>query len=196
MTDTLPLAPATAPGLVSPYTVVGRAHPRLESLEKVTGRAEYVEDIEVPGALVAKAVRSPWPHARILRVDGAPALRVPGVVAVITAEDTPGRPWGPFIKDQPVLADGVVRYVGEEVAAVAAVDEESAIAGEAAVVVEYEPLPAALDIDAALADGAPRVHADRDDNIVLTHRIVHGNVDEAMARADVVVEGSFHGLTS
>lgn len=190
MTDTL--APgAVTPGIVSPYSVVGQAHPRLESLEKVTGRAEYVEDLEVPGMLVAKAVRSPWPHARILRVDTGPALRVPGVVAVITAADTPGRPWGPFIKDQPVLADGVVRYVGEEVAAVAAVDEESAIAGAAAVVVEYEPLPAVVDIDAALADGAPLVHAGREDNIVLTHRIVHGDVDAAMARADVVVEGSF-----
>jgi CO/xanthine dehydrogenase Mo-binding subunit len=189
----LPLAPETVTpgGLSSPYSVVGDAHPRLESLEKVTGRAEYIEDLEVPGALVAKVVRGPWPHARIRHLDTRPALRVPGVVAVITAADTPGRPWGPFIKDQPVLADGVVRYVGEEVAAVAAVDEESAIAGAAAVIVDYEPLPAALDIVSALAPGAPRVHAEREDNIVLTHRILHGDVDEAMRAADAVVEGSF-----
>ena len=193
MTHTLPAPPKTTTpgGLTSPYSVVGRPHGRIEGLEKVTGRAEYLEDLEVPGALVAKAVRSPWPHARIRRLDTGPALRVPGVVAVITAADTPRLPWGPFIKDQPVLADGVVRYVGEEVAAVAAVDEESALAGAAAIVVEYEPLPGVLDIDAALAEGAPLVHGGRADNIVLTHRINHGEVDEAMAAAAVVVESSF-----
>src|SRR5689334_18544656 len=101
---------------------VGRSLPRVDGVEKVTGRARYVADLALPGLLVARVLRSPYAHARIVNVDTSRARRVPGVRAVLTAADTPGRLWGASVRDQPVLAADRVRYVGEEVAAIAALD--------------------------------------------------------------------------
>src|SRR5215216_1405847 len=124
------------------FDVVGKHVPRNDGFEKVTGTGQYVADIYLPGTLVGKILRSPLPHARIVRLDTTRARKVPGVRAVVTAEDTQKRRWGAFIQDQPILAMDKVRYVGEEVAAVAALDEVAALEALSLIEVEYEDLPA------------------------------------------------------
>src|SRR5919197_609809 len=104
------------------FDVVGQRVQRVGGFEKGTGNGQFVADIPLPGTLVGRILRSPLPHARIVRLDTSRARKVPGVRAVVTADDTPKRSWGAFVQDQPILAIDKVRYVGEEVAAVAALD--------------------------------------------------------------------------
>src|SRR4051794_40652172 len=107
----------------SSLRVVGHNVERVDGLEKVTGVAQYIADVELPGMLHARVLRSPYPHARIVHLDTTRARALPGVVAAVTGEDTPKRRWGSFQRDQYVLAVDKARYVGDEIAAVAAVDE-------------------------------------------------------------------------
>src|SRR5438128_3339930 len=108
------------------FSVVGQRVQRVEGYDKVTGESKYIADIALPGMLIGKILRSPYPHARILRIDTSRAERLRGLRAVVTAEDSLKRPWGAFFADQYVLSVGNARYVREEVAAVAAVDSETA----------------------------------------------------------------------
>ena len=108
------------------FTVVGQRVTRVDGEEKVTGQAEYVADIVLPGLLWGAVLRSPYPHARIRHIDTSRARALRGVRAVVTAADTPRRSWGVFAKDQPVLAIDKVHYLGKEVAAVAAGDLDTA----------------------------------------------------------------------
>ena len=149
---------------------VGVAVPALESEEKLTGRAQYIADLYRPGMLHGAIVQSPHAHARIRGYDVSRALALPGVRAIVTGEDLdPAHRMGAFIKDEPALAVGKVRYVGEIVAAVAA--DTEAIAREAArlVRVDYGVLSPVLDPAQALAPGAPLVHeqSDRYDRCLL-----------------------------
>ncbi|MDR7520548.1 MAG: xanthine dehydrogenase family protein molybdopterin-binding subunit, partial [Armatimonadota bacterium] len=139
-------------------TLIGRSLPRLDGHLKATGRFHYGIDLAVPGALAGHLVRSPYAHARIRAIDPSPALAVPGVVVAISGRDLPNRRFGGLVKDETVLAADVVRYVGQPVAAVAATTAEVAAEAAGRVVVDYEPLPAIEDIDAALREGAPLVH--------------------------------------
>ncbi len=173
------------------FDAVGKRIPRVEGPEKVTGAAQYVADLKLPGMLVGKVLRSPYPHARILRIDTSKAAGVPGVKAVITAEDTPKIRWGAFIKDLYPLAVGKVRYVGDEVAAVAATTEDAAREALGLIEVEYEPLPAILIPQDAVKEGAILIHDDIPGNLVLDKLIHRGDVDEGFRQADVVVEGNF-----
>jgi CO/xanthine dehydrogenase Mo-binding subunit len=102
------------------FAVIGKNAPITDAREKATGQAMYVDDLKFPQMLYGKILRSPHPHARILNIDTSKAEKVPGVKAVITAEDTPKKKWGAFIQDQYILAVDKVRYVGDEVAAIAA----------------------------------------------------------------------------
>src|SRR5881628_474014 len=138
--------------------VVGKSLPRMDGAGKVTGTAVYAADFALPGMLVGKVSRSTEPHARIVRVDTARARALPGVRAVMTAADVPDVRYGGALKDETVFARGKVRYVGQPVAAVAATTREAAEAALAAIEVVYAPLPAVLDLDAALAPGAPLIH--------------------------------------
>jgi CO/xanthine dehydrogenase Mo-binding subunit len=141
------------------YRVIGRAEPRSDGGEKVTGKAVYTVDVDLPGMAHAKVLRSPYPHARIVRVDSSKAERFPGVYAVITKEDQ--RELGMFgaaYKDQTIVAVDKVRYVGDPVAAVAAVDEATAEEALALIDVEYQELPAVSSLEEALAPGAVLVH--------------------------------------
>src|SRR3990172_11605956 len=104
------------------YQSVGRALPRVDALEKATGSATYAGDVHLPRMLHGKVLLSPLPHARIVHIDASRALALPGVRAVITGQDTPGVLLGPMLRDQPVIATGKVRFQGEYVAAVAAID--------------------------------------------------------------------------
>ena len=173
--------------------VVGTSVPRVDGADKVTGRARYVADLALPGTLVGKVLRSPHAHARIVRIDTAAARAIPGVHVVLTGEDTPKVPWGFFVPDQYPLSVAKVRYIGEEVAAVAARDEETAERAIRAIVVDYEPLPAVFDPEAAMADGAPLIH-EAPGNVATHFRIERGDVDAALAGADLVVDETFESM--
>jgi CO/xanthine dehydrogenase Mo-binding subunit len=170
---------------------VGRSLPRVDGVEKVTGRARYVADITLPGLLVARVLRSPYAHARILHIDTSRARRVPGVKAVVTGADNAGRLWGASVKDQPVLALDRVRYVGEEVAAVAGLDLDAVEEALALIEVAYEELPAVFDPEAALAEGAPLVHPERGTNLVSALHVTRGDVERGFAEADLVIADTF-----
>ncbi len=140
------------------YKSVGKAVPRLEGGEKVTGKTLYAADVVVPDALWAKILRSPLPHARILNIDCLKAIQLPGVHAVITGSDIPPILTGLRMKDMPVLARDLVRYVGEPVAAVAADSAEIAEEALSLIDVQYEALPFVTDPVEAIRPGAPVLH--------------------------------------
>ncbi|MBP2265991.1 CO/xanthine dehydrogenase Mo-binding subunit [Pseudarthrobacter sp. PvP004] len=154
-------------GIVIPSTphdspIVGRDRPRLDSTAKVTGRAIYTVDIEKAGMLHAKVLRSPHAHARILSIDASAARSLAGVTAVVTREEIHGlHSYGTYVKDQPIVATDAVRYVGDVVAAVAAVDERTAFAALDLIRVEYEQLPAVFDVRAAMESSAPAIFPDQ-----------------------------------
>ena len=179
---------------------IGVSPPRLEAGDKATGRARYVDDIRLPGMLHAALVTSPHAHARILgyRLDAARAI--PGVKAIVTGEDLKGPRSGGIIKDESMVARQRVRYVGEVVAAVAAIDAETARRAAVAIEVAYEPLPAVLSIDAALAPSAPLIHEEQANyiktvpsgghgNVVFESSVEEGDVERALRECDVIVEG-------
>jgi CO/xanthine dehydrogenase Mo-binding subunit len=171
-------------------SVIGTSVPNLTAREKVLGSAQYVGDIKMPHMLHAKVLRSPYPHARIVHVDVEAAKRVPGVRAVMTGADTPARLWGPIKKEHRILAAGKVRFAGEEVAAVAAVDESTAMDALELIRVEYEELPAVFDPEEALKPGAPEVH-EGTGNLAREIRIDRGDVDTAFGRAAAVHEATY-----
>ena len=164
----------------------------VDGMEKVTGRARYVADMRVPGMLVAKVLRSPHPHAKIVSLDPAPALAVPGVRAVITHADFVDHgAFGWPIRDAYILAYRKVRYVGEPVAVVAAETEEAARAGVEAIQVRYAPLPVVSDMTHALDPGAPLIPAvspTGQGNLCNTHLVRNGNPDPLLAEAAVTFE--------
>ncbi|MFC9839436.1 xanthine dehydrogenase family protein molybdopterin-binding subunit [Rhodococcus sp. NPDC127530] len=139
--------------------VTGRDLPRADAAVKVTGKAVYNTDIVRPGMLHAKVLRSPHAHARIVSIDASAAEALDGVTAVLTRNETDGLAcYGTMVKDQPVVATDAVRYVGDIVAAVAAVDERTALAALDLIQVEYEILPAVFDVNEALDPSTPTIH--------------------------------------
>ena len=166
---------------------VGVSMPRRDLPEKLTGEAKFTADIRLPGMLHGKILRSPHPHARILAVDASAAARLPGVHAVLTPFDVPD---GRVAPDLPIL-DTKVRYVGDEVAAVAAVDEDTAQEALRLIEVSYEPLPFVTDPVESMLSGAPAVHDGG--NLVggkpLT--LERGIVEEGFAQADRIFEDEF-----
>ena len=192
------------------YQVVGQAEPRIDGVEKATGKAIYTVDVELPGMAHGKILRSPYAHARLARVDGSAAEKLPGVFAVITRDDQ--RRLGMFgaaYKDQTIVAVDKVRYVGDPVAAVAAVDEATAEAALEFIEVEYQELPMVTSIDEALAPGASLVHdtwssggelmgqryeAPKEfsgTNLCYRFSYANGNVEEGFKKADFVFEDTF-----
>ncbi|MER5911493.1 xanthine dehydrogenase family protein molybdopterin-binding subunit [Streptomyces sp. NPDC001982] len=171
--------------------VIGSPVERIDAVEKVTGRAVYVGDNWAPRMLHGAVVRSPYASARILSVDTSRAERLPGVHAVVTGADTAKVKWGAFRPDLYPLAIDRVRYVGDEVAAVAARDPETARRAAELIRVEYEILPAVLSLDAALAEGAPLVHDDAPGNVAHEFGFDRGGVDAWFDRSDVIVEGTW-----
>jgi len=162
----------------------------LDAEAKVRGRARYTADLYLPGMLTAVTVRSPYPHARIREIDTSGALAVPGVRAALSAGDIPGaNRIGPVVKDQPILADEKVRFVGEPVVIVAADTREAAEEGAARVMVAYDPLPAVTDTAAALQPDAPLIHPEG--NVARRTRLRRGNIAAGFAVAEVVAERTF-----
>lgn len=195
------------------YLTVGKSLPRLDLREKVTGRAVYTADMKLPGMLYAKLLRSPLPHAKVVSIDASRAEALPGVVAVLTRNDLIGNQridpyYGPVYKDQAIVALDKVRYVGDIVAAVAAVDEQTALEALDLIEVEYEELPAVFDALEAMKPGAPIIHeqvkhsqfgfADLVDidpvagtNICSYFKLRKGDVERGFGEADYVFEDVF-----
>src|SRR6266850_7100106 len=140
------------------HRIIGKPIGRVDGIEKVSGEARYSGDVSVPGLVWGKALRSPLPHARIVRIDTSRARAVPGVLAVLTAQDLPSILVGRRMFDMPMLARDRVRFIGEKVAVVAAADPDVAEEALALIEVEYDDLPAVFDPVDALTPGAPLVH--------------------------------------
>jgi len=186
------------------FRMIGGRNRGVDGFQKSTGKAIYTDDIVLPGMLHAKILRSTEPHARIQSIDASAALALEGVHDVITGRDIPTAygiiPWTP---DEHALAVEKVRFVGDAVACVAAVDEDTANAALDLIEVEYEALPYYLDPEKALTLEAAEtpIHAPRkpggNGNILKRVQLEFGPVDEKMSEADVVVEGEyyFHGTT-
>ncbi|GIW51972.1 MAG: dehydrogenase [Gemmatimonadales bacterium] len=173
--------------------VVGRAHRKVDAVAKVTGQTRFADDLFLPRMLFAKLLRSPHPHARIVKIDTRKALELEGVKAVLTGEDLP-IPFGilPVSQDEHALALDKVRFVGDPVAAVAAVSEEIATQALDLIEVEYEPLEPIASPEEAIAKPEPRIHdyGDRGN----FHKLIHlefGNVEQGFAEADLVVEDCY-----
>ena len=182
----------------SDLALIGTPMRKIEGLDKSTGRAIYTDDIVLPGMLHGKILRSPYPHARIVSIDVSEAKKLEGVHAVITGEDIPTK-YGiiPWTADEYPLCTDRVRYIGDGVAAVAAVDEDQAIRALELIQVEYEELPAFLDpYEALAADGStPYVHEPKKEggngNVTKQVQLEFGEVDELMVGSDVIVEGQY-----
>jgi len=176
------------------FSVIGKPVQRVEGFDKVTGDSKFIADIHLPGMLTGRILRSPYPHARIRSIDTSKAEKLRGVRAVVTADDTLKKPWGAFFADQYILSVGKTRYVGEEVAAVAAIDPDIAEEALDLIEVDWEPLPGVFDAEEAMQDGAPLVHEDKPNNIAMHLDLERGNVAQAFADSDIIVEDTFTSM--
>lgn len=183
--------------------VVGRSTPRVEGVQKVTGQAQYSADLNLPETLWGRCLRSPVPYARIKRMDTSKASKAPGVKAVLTGMDVPGLRIGRCIYDTPVLADGVVRFIGEKVVAVAAETKQAAEAALELIEIEYEEMEPLLDPVKALKDGSPILHPDllsykglpvpveKLGNMFAYLKWGKGDIEAGFKQADLIVENTF-----
>ena len=183
--------------------IIGYNVPRVDAIEKVTGRAVYGPDLKVPGMLYGKVLRSSLPHARILNVDTSKAESLPGVKAVVTGKDFIGR-YGLIVQDQPCYCFDKVRYIGDPVAGVAAVDLDTAEEALELIKIDYEELPPVFDPREAMKPASPLVHEDLGNywhgpvffpvagtNICNHFKLRRGYVDEGFQQSDFIVEDTF-----
>ncbi len=201
------------------YSIIGKPLPRVDGRVKATGEAQFAMDVTLPGMLYGKILRSPHAHARIIRIDTSQAEQLPGVKAIVTARDTAGVRYA-FVDtpghpaDEYPLATDKVRYIGEDVAAVAAVDLDTAEKALSLIEVQYELLPAVFDPEEAMKPGAPAVHDEivptttsawEDwgakkktvpykvvNNICATTNIAYGDVEKGFQESDHIREDRFY----
>jgi 4-hydroxybenzoyl-CoA reductase subunit alpha len=175
------------------YSVIGKRIPRVDAKAKVTGEARYAADIELPGMLWCKVLRSPYAHARILHIDTNRAERLPGVKAVATGKDFGGFKWGfmPQTRDETPLAVDKVHYFAEAVAAVAAIDEDIAEEATELIKIDYEELPGVFDPEEAMKEEAPQVHDHVKKNISWEFHMDYGDVEKGFRESDLVREDRF-----
>jgi CO/xanthine dehydrogenase Mo-binding subunit len=181
------------------YHAIGKSHPRIDAVGKVTGATLYPGDRNYDDELWMKILFAGRPHARVLSIDTSQAESLPGVVAVFTAGDVPVNEYGLQIPDQPVLCgpgsskDGaeIVRFVGDQVALVVAESEKVASQALELIQVEYEDLPVLNDPRQAMDPGAHVLHPHAPDNVVAHDRVVKGNVESAWAKCDVIIENEY-----
>ena len=191
--------------MAKPASVIGAAVGRVEGADKVSGQATYGADVHFPDTLWGKILRSPYPHARIVRIDTTKAWQVPGVKAIVTGKDEPEHYQGKSIRDIPVLCWDKVRYIGDKVAAVAAESRDAAEEAINLIDVEYEELPAVFDVIEAMKPGAPVLHdnapgydgapkeimAAAGTNVVNKLTFGKGDIEKGFAEADLVLEHTF-----
>jgi CO/xanthine dehydrogenase Mo-binding subunit len=178
---------------------IGLSLPRLDAYGKVTGATQYPGDVNLPNQAYMKILFARRPHAIIRAIDTAAAEALPGVIAVFTAKDVPVNEYGLIVRDQPVLCGpgssklhtDRVRFEGDQVAVVMAETEEIAARARDLIRVDYEDLPAVTDMLAAMQDDAPRIHPEKDSNVLCHYRIRKGDVEAAFAGCDVIVEGEY-----
>ena len=175
------------------FSIIGKGSKRVDASAKATGEALFTADLSLPRMLVGKVLRSSLAHARILNVDTSAAEKLPGVRAIVTSADSTGEKWGVFryTQDQAFLPADKVRFIGEEVAAVAAVDEETALEALDLIKVEYEELPAVFTVADALKPGAVLIHESNPGNINVHVHIEVGDVEKGFARSYHVREDTF-----
>jgi CO/xanthine dehydrogenase Mo-binding subunit len=173
------------------YKIVGSSLPYVDAIEKATGQTIYISDVKLPGMLYGKALRSPYPHAKIFSIDISEAEKVPGIKCVLTGKNVEQNKWGPITKDEYLLAIDKVNFVGDEVAAVAGLDEETCDEALSLIKVEYEPLPAILTMHEAMKEGAPQIHPDFPGNVNHFFHIPRGDIEEVFAKAYFVHEGEY-----
>src|SRR5947209_11116592 len=173
--------------------VVGRPVRKVDGLAKCAGLVKFADDIVLPRMLFCKIHRAPLPHARIVRVDASKAARMPGVIAVLTGKDLP-IPFGilPVSQDEHALCLDTVRFVGDPVAAVAAIDEDVAFDAMNLIEVEYEPLQTITSIEEGVMIDEPRIHEYGDGgNVHKKVSLEFGEVEEGFAEADLIREDTF-----
>jgi 4-hydroxybenzoyl-CoA reductase subunit alpha len=178
------------------HRIIGKRLPRIDSKDKVTGKALYTDDMSLPGMLCGLILRSPLPHAKIIRIDTSKALKVSGVKAIVTAEDTPKIKFGIISRsakymDEYPLAVDKVRFIGEEVAAVAATDADAAMEALDLIEVQYEELPAVFDPEEAQNPAAPQLHDHAPLNLSREYHIKKGDPATAFNKCALVREDTF-----
>ena len=175
------------------YSVVGKSVERTDGRVKVTGKARYAGDLVAPGMLHGKLLRSPLAHAKILSIDTRRAKALPGVIAVIIGKDFPGVPYGtrPDTRDQLPMPITKVHHFGEGVAAVAAIDEDTAEEALDLIKVDYEELPVVLTAEDALKPDAPPVNEFSKTNLVYFSDFIFGDVEKGFEEADYLKEETF-----
>jgi 4-hydroxybenzoyl-CoA reductase subunit alpha len=178
------------------YNLIGKRLPRVDGVAKVTGEGIFTDDMTLPGMLYGKILRSPYPHAKILNIDISKAMRLKGVKGIITGKDTLGLKYGifeipQFPANHHILASDKVRYIGDEVAAVAAIDEDIAEEALELIKVDYEPLPAVFDPEGAMGDDAPKVHEDVNNNVCAHISWEFGDLEKGFKEADHIREDRF-----
>ena len=174
------------------FSIIGKSIAMIDAAGKTTGAGKYTDDLSVPGMLVGKILHSPYPHARIVRIDTSRARALEGVVAVVTGADAPNQ-YGilPVGHDETALAVDKVRYIGDNVACVAAVNEEIAEQALELIDVEYEPLPAYFDPVESMKAESDLIHPERPHNIEKDYHHVFGDPDAGFAEADYVHEARY-----
>ncbi len=175
------------------YSVIGKRQPLIDGLDKASGSAKYAADFILPGMLMGSMLRSPYPHAKVLNVDASKALALRGVKAVVTGAHIRGKKYGFFRsrRDETGLTTKA-RYIGDPVAAVAAVDEETAIEALDLIKVDYEELPAVFDPEEAMKEGAPLIHDEYERNIVAYRGFDFGDVEAGFKGSDYIREDRFY----
>src|SRR5438067_13643012 len=171
------------------FSIIGKPIAMVDAAGKTTGAGKYTDDLTLPGMLVGKILHSPHPHARIHRIDASRAEALPRVTAVVVGADAPNR-YGilPVGHDETALAVDKVRYVGDNVACVVAVDEPTAEKALELIAVEYELLPAWFDPEEAMTAERDLIHEQRPHNIEKDYHHVFGDPDNGFAEADYVAE--------
>lgn len=179
------------------FSIVGKDIPRSDAAAKARGAAIYTDDMKLPGMLHGRILRSPLPHALIKHIDTSRAAALPGVKCVITADDTPKIKYGnwrlfPETQDEYPLATDKVRFIGDEVVAVAAIDKDIAEEALGLIDVEYEELPGIFDVESAMKSGAPVIHDYCQSNVSVNRHIKYGDVEKGFSESDYVREDVFN----
>jgi 4-hydroxybenzoyl-CoA reductase subunit alpha len=179
-------------GTMSDFSIIGKSIAMVDAAGKTTGGGKYTDDLSLPGMLVGKILHSPYPHARIKRIDATRALALDGVLAVVTGKDAP-TPFGilPVGHDEHALALDKVRYVGDNVACVAAISEAIAEKALELIDVEYEVLPAYFDPEESMKAETDLIHDNKPHNLEKDYHHVFGDPEKALNEADYVAEGRY-----
>ena len=176
---------------------VGKSMPRYNGLGQVNGTATFVDDIQIPGMLYAKLLRSPVSRGTIKNLDFSAVLKIPGVVGVVTADDIPGRICAALLEHKAVLNPKDIRYKGEPIAAVLATDEDTAVGALSKAKLDIEELPPVFDMFEAMKPGAPIVRPGTPSNLfeylpgVTTRVIKIGDIEAGFKEADHIIEGRY-----